>query len=280
MPFLSTNSYGKSRVRLVKVRREAAITHFTEWTIHISFEGDFARAYTDGDNSPILPTDSMKNTVYSLARSSEASTPEDFAGELVTYFLTDNPQVTAVRVDVSEKPWERLTVDGRQHPIAFRQAGLELRTTSVSGTRNHVTIRSGLKNLVIMKTANSGFSGYRKDKLTTLRETTDRLLGTSVQAEWTYGAAAASFKILRTAIRDKLLATFAGHDSLSVQHTLYAMGEAVLEAVPEVTDIKLTMPNIHCLLVDLTPFGQDNPNEIFVPIDEPHGTISAELKRA
>lgn len=277
---LSTNTYGKSRVRLVKVRREGAATHFLEWTVSILFEGDFVSAFTAGDNALVLPTDTMKNTVYSLARSSAMSSPEEFARELVEYFLANNPQVALARVGIHEKPWERLVVEGREHPTAFRQAGLELRTTRVEGTRQSTTIRSGLSNLTMMKTAGSGFSGFKKDKLTTLRATPDRLLGTSVQAEWTYGGAAAAFQKLRSAIRERLVTTFAAHESLSVQHTLYAMGEAVLQAVPEVMDIKLTMPNIHCLLVDLTPFGQDNPNEIFVPTGEPHGTIEAELQRS
>jgi urate oxidase len=277
---LAANAYGKSRVRLVKVRREPSVTHFHEWTVHILFEGDFGSAYTEGDNSLILPTDTMKNTVHSLARESAATAPEDFARELAQYFLATNPQVSSVGVEISEKPWEHLTVNGREHPTAFRQPGLELRTTRVEGTRGRITTRSGLSNLVVMKTADSGFSAFKKDKLTTLRETTDRLLGTSVRAEWTYNHGAEAFGNLRATIRETLLATFAAHESLSVQHTLYAMGEGVLQSVPEVMDIKLTMPNIHCLLVDLTPFGQDNPNQVFVPIDEPHGTIEAEIRRS
>jgi urate oxidase len=273
MTRLSSNSYGKSRVRLVKVKRTPAITSFQEWTISIRLEGDFELAFTAGDNSLILPTDTMKNTVYSLARDSGAATSEDFARELVGYFLSHNAQVSAAQVEVTEKPWEHLT------PTTFRLAGLELQTTTVTSTRAETAVRSGLRNLVIMKTADSGFSGFKKDRLTTLRETSDRLLGTSLAAEWTYAPSARSFQSLRAAIREILLSTFSAHESLSVQHTLYAMGEAVLEAVPEVTDIKLSMPNIHCLLADLSPFGQDNPNEIFVPIDEPHGAIEAQLKR-
>jgi urate oxidase len=261
------------------VRRAPAITHFLEWTVHILFEGDFAAAYAHADNSLILPTDTMKNTVYSLARNSSAAAPEDFAKELAVYFLAHNPQVSSVNVEIHEKPWEHLIVEGREHPTTFRQDGLELRTALIVATRGEMIVRSGLRNLVVMKTANSGFSAFKRDQLTTLRDTSDRLLGTSIRADWTYKEPARDFHALRTAIRDTLLVTFAGHHSLSVQHTLYAMGEAALQFVPEVLDIKLTMPNIHCLLVDLSSFGQDNPNEIFVPIDEPHGTIEAKLRR-
>jgi urate oxidase len=138
---------------------------------------------------------------------------------------------------------------------------------------------SGFENLVIMKTSNSAFEGFIRDRLTTLPEAADRLLGTAARASWKYASADLAFNGLRTKIREILLKIFAEHDSKSVQHTLYAMGEAALEQVPELEDIELTMPNIHCLLVDLSRFGQDNPNRIFMPIDEPHGYIEARLRR-
>jgi urate oxidase len=138
---------------------------------------------------------------------------------------------------------------------------------------------SGLENLVIMKTAGSAFEGYIKDSLTTLAESKDRLFGTAVRASWNYKTSKLDFSTLRSTIRDSLLAVFANHASKSVQHTLYAMAEQVLEKVSEVEEIELTMPNKHCLLVDLSRFGQDNPNEIFVPIDEPHGFIEARVRR-
>ena len=130
-----------------------------------------------------------------------------------------------------------------------------------------------------MKTAGSGFEGYIQDSLTTLPPTSDRLFATALKANWTYSSPEVRFEALRGKIREILIGVFAKHDSKSVQHTLYAMGQAVLESVTEVNDIELTMPNIHCLLVDLSQFGQDNPNEIFVPTDEPHGYIEARVCR-
>ena len=277
---LGENRYGKSRVRLVRVKRGKDRHDFREWTLEILLEGDFESCFTDGDNSKILPTDTIKNTVYSLARKSAAGSMEEFAKEMVDFLLSRNPQVTRAEISVAEKLWERAVTRGKPHPTTFVQSSGERQTTKVSrAQKGKFVIASGLEDLVIMKTAGSGFEGYIEDSLTTLPPTSDRLLGTALRANWNYASAEADFNKLRAKIREILLAVFAEHDSKSVQHTLYAMGEAVLKGVAEVSEIELTMPNIHCLLVDLSRFGQDNPNEIFVPTDEPHGYIEARVRR-
>jgi urate oxidase len=277
---LAENSYGKSRVRLAKVKRHPDRHDFREWTVEILLEGDFASCFVDGDNSKILPTDTMKNTVYSLARTSSAECIEEFGKELLGFFLDHNPQISAARVTMSAKAWEHLHTGGRPHPTAFVLASSECQTAEVAAARNEApAIRSGFENLAILKTAGSEFAGFIKDSLTSLPEATDRLLGTSVRARWKYSSPGVPFVPLRSKIREVLLSVFAGHASKSVQHTLYAMGESVLGNVPEVEDIELTMPNKHFLLADLSRFGQDNPNEIFVPIDEPHGAIEARIRR-
>jgi urate oxidase len=243
-------------------------------------EGAFESCFVDGDNSKILPTDTMKNTVYSLARSSRAECMEEFGKELAVFLLERNPQVSVAQVGLSEKAWENLAMNGSLHPTTFVQSSCELRTADVTANRTGVaTVRSGLENLMILKTADSEFVGYIKDSLTTLPESTDRLFGTAVKARWNYLSPSVPFAALRSKIRETLLAVFAAHKSKSVQHTLYAMGERALTNVPEIADIELSMPNMHCLLVDLSRFGQDNPNEIFVPIDEPHGYIQARIRR-
>jgi urate oxidase len=277
---LAENSYGKSRVRLARVKRYRDHHEFREWTIDIRLEGDFESCFVTGDNSKILPTDTMKNTVYSLARTTAADTMEEFGKELISFFVSRNPQVFAARVSLSEKPWEHLRTNGESHPTAFVQSSGECQTAEIAASRNGASsIRSGLENLVIMKTADSEFAGFVKDSLTTLPETTDRLFATSLQARWNYSAVDLPFAALRSNVRDILLGVFAAHTSKSVQHTLYAMGERVLANIPEIDDIELNMPNKHYLPADLSRFGQDNPNEIFVPIDEPHGTIKARIRR-
>ena len=171
-------------------------------------------------------------------------------------------------------------VDGKPHPSTFVRGSSESQTTTVACAQGgKPDVCSGLENLVVLKTANSGFEGYLRDSLTTLPETADRLLGTSMRAQWTYKTASLPFEPLRGKLRDALIKAFAEHDSKSVQHTLYAMAQAALEAVPEILDVELAMPNKHCLLVDLSRFGQTNPNEIFVPTDEPFGNIVARISR-
>jgi urate oxidase len=280
MSNLAENAYGKSRVRLAKVKRHADRNDFREWTIEISLQGDFESCFVNGDNSKILPTDTMKNTVYWLARTSSAECLEEFGKELAVFFLDRNPQVCSARIALGEKPWEHLQTRGKPHPTTFVQSAGEHQTAEVVAKRDGApSVRSGLENLVIMKTAGSEFAGFIRDSLTTLPETADRLFATSVRARWNYSSPNLPFPALRSRTRELLLSAFAAHTSKSVQHTLYAMGESVLAGVPEIDDIELTMPNKHYLLADLSRFGQDNPNEIFVPIDEPHGTIEARLRR-
>jgi urate oxidase len=280
MMTLAENSYGKSRVRLAKVKRHPDHHDFREWTIEILLEGDFESCFVAGDNSKILPTDTMKNTVYSLVRTSSADCMEEFGKELAAFFLDRNPQVSAARVALSEKSWQHLHASGKPHPTTFVQSSSENQTAEIAAARNAApSVQAGLENLVILKTANSAFTGFIKDSLTTLPETTDRLFATSLGARWTYSSPSVPFASLRSKVRDILLGVFAAHASKSVQHTLYAMGESALANVSEIEDIHLTMPNKHFLLSDLSRFGQDNPNEIFVPIDEPHGAIEARLRR-
>jgi urate oxidase len=277
---LAENRYGKSRVRLMKVTRNDHGHDLRDWSVQVLLKGDFDTAHLHGDNSKILPTDTMKNTVYSIARSSKATSMEDYAKELADFLLGRNPQVESASIHIESTLWKRLTVDGKPHPSTFMRGSDELQTTKVErAQRGPFHILSGLDNLVLLKTANSGFEGYIKDSLTTLPETKDRLFGTAVGATWHYVSADLPFDCIRVKLRETMLRTFANHDSKSVQQTLYAMAERALEEVAEVDEIEITMPNKHCLLVDLSRFGQDNPNEIFVPTDEPHGYIEARIRR-
>jgi urate oxidase len=277
---LAQNCYGKSRVRLMKVTRSPKGNEMREWTVQVLLTGDFDTAHYEGDNSKILPTDTMKNTVYSVARRSSAISMEDFAKELVDFLLGRNPQVSLVSVAVEGTMWKRLTVDGKPHPTSFMRGSGEVQTTTVSRARTGgFNIQSGFTNLVVMKTADSGFEGYIKDELTTLKETSDRLFCTAVTAEWRYSVDTLAFDAMRAALREAMIKTFADHHSKSVQETLYDMGKSGLERVAEADQVDLTMPNKHCLLVDLSRFGQDNPNEIFVPTDEPAGHIQARVRR-
>jgi urate oxidase len=263
---LGRNNYGKSRVRLLRVARGPERNEIKELTLAIRFQGDFETVHTRGDNTAVLPTDTMKNTVYALARQQPLSSVEAFSQQLIKHFLDTCPEASCVEVDAKEDLWARIDSHGKPHATAFVRAGEEKRTAALSGTREKMTIRGGVENLVAMKTS-------------TLPETCDRILATSIKADWLYAAASLDFDKMWEGVRTTLLETFAAHDSLSLQHTLYAMGEAVLARFGELCNIRLSLPNKHYNLVNLAPFGLENPAEVFLPIDEPHGLIEGTAER-
>ncbi len=277
---LVQNNYGKSRVRLMKVARHGDLHELQDVTVKVAFEGEFTIVHTIGDNGSVLPTDTMKNTVYALAhQTQEIEEIENFALRLADYFLSHNPPVTRVIIEIAEHAWTRITVGDEAHPHSFTKSGDEKRTAMISATRDATTIESGIEDLVVLKTTRSGFAGFIKDRYTTLPETTDRIFATSITANWRYARPGAASGDTWRGVRQTILETFADHDSLSVQHTLYAMGEAVLEKFLDVAEISFSLPNIHCLPVDVARFGLENDNRIFMPTDEPHGLIEARLTR-
>jgi len=276
---LGHNNYGKSRVRLLRVVRDSEGNRIKEFTVAISFEGNFEAVHTLGDNSKVLPTDTMKNTVYALAQAEPPDSPELFAQRLIHHFLQDSPEVTRVGVDIHEDLWGRIDCAGRPNPTAFVHGGELKRTATISGTRLQTTFRAGLEGLVVMKTAQSAFVGFRRDRYTTLKEDRDRILATSIKADWLYDDSQIDFNGVWRGVRRSLVEKFATHDSLSLQHTLYAMGEAVLKSYPEIREIHLSLPNRHYNFVDLSCFGLENRSEVFLPIDEPHGLIEGIVTR-
>jgi len=275
---LAENAYGKQAIRLVTVRRHPDRHELKDVTVAVRFEGDFLAAYTDGDNQGVLPTDTMKNTVYALAAEHPFDDIEDFGLALSDHFLSRNPRVTRVGIELTEHLWEPIPVEGAAHPHAFRQAGSERRTAEVTRDRQGIRVLAGIEDLVVMKTAKSAFEGFPRDSYTTLKETSDRILATAVRATWSYSRPDIAFGALWHDVRRVLLETFAEHDSRSVQQTLYAMGEAVVESL-DVEEIHLIMPNRHHLPVDLTPFKLENRNEIFVAPTEPFGLIEGTVRR-
>jgi urate oxidase len=276
---LAETAYGKSSVRLVKVSRHGDRHDLKDLTIAIRFEGAYDQSYTDGDNRDVLPTDTMKNTVYALAAGHPVDEPEAFGRLLAEYFLERNPRLRRVRIDLTEQPWGRISVGPREHGQAFLRQGAETRTATVQGEGDEITIGAGVRDLVILKSSRSGFSGFLRDGYTTLPDVADRILATAMTATWRYRTADLDFNLGWRAVRSTMLETFAEHDSQSVQHTLHAMGQAVLDNVDAVTAVRLVMPNKHHLPVDLARLGLDNRNEIFVPTDEPYGLIEASLIR-
>ena len=277
---LKKNAYGKNAINLSKVIRHATHHEFRQITASVLLEGDFEAAHTLGDNANILPTDTQKNTVYVLAQAHFMDSIENFARYLANHFISHNPQVAQATISIIEHPWTRMHVDGTPHPHAYVGGASEKHTTTVVQTAaGDVSVRSGIRDLLILKTTDSGFEGYIKDQYTTLKETSDRILATQCEASWRYTSSELDFEGLFTQIRETLLTTFAHHKSLSVQQTLLAMGAAVLEAHADVSEISLVMPNKHHIPFNLEPFGLPNNNEIFMATDEPFGYITGTVSR-
>ena len=276
---LADTAYGKSNVRLVQVTRPGDRHVLRDLTVSVKFEGDYDACYTQGDNRDILPTDTMKNTVYAFAARERLAEPEPFGMHLAQHFLDCNPRLRRVTIDIREHLWARISVDGREHDHSFVREGPESRTAHVRMDRLEFQVHAGIADLVIMKSSGSAFSGFMRDEFTTLPDTRDRLLATSLTATWRYDAGTA-YGPAWHAVRRTLLETFANHGSESVQHTLHAMGRAVLDGIADVADIHIVMPNRHHLPVDVSGFGLENRNEIFVATEEPFGLIQATLRRS
>lgn len=281
MARLTDNSYGKCDVRLTKVVRSGAMHALWELTTAIVLTGDFARVYTDGDNTLCIPTDTMKNTVYVLAKKNDFGSPEDFAQILARHFIESFDHVDSAEVSIAQKIWTRIPTGGRPHEHSFMSAGSGGRTCRVRNARGRpAEVSGGLAGLEVIKTTGSGFSGFLKDEYTTLQQTTDRILATSIDATWAFRSSTspdynAAFE---TAFR-VITEVFATHASLSVQQTIFAMGEALLKHVPEMSTVSFTLPNQHRLPVNLAPFKLAGENEIFVATSEPFGLIMGTVAR-
>lgn len=276
---LGANGYGKNAVNLSRIIRHEGYHEFRQVSVSVALTGDFDAAHTVGDNALILPTDTQKNTVYALAREHFTGPIEAFGLVLSQHFLARNPQVAQVRIELVEHLWQRMAFEGAAHPHAFTGGGSEKRTAVVTRTADGATVVSGLKGLMLLKTTDSAFVGYPKDEFTVLPETSDRILATECEANWEYTSAEVDFETLYHRIRQSLLRTFSEHKSLSVQHTLYAIGEKILLENEEVKEISLVMPNKHHIPFNLEPFGQENTNEVFAATDAPFGYITGTVTR-
>lgn len=276
---LGRNAYGKNAINFSKIIRHADHHEFRQVSVNVSLAGDFESAHTEGNNSKILATDTQKNTVFALAKEHFVSGIEEFGLYLADYFLSNNPQVSQVTVQLVEHLYSRIYLDGKPHPHAFISSGAEKHTAAIVQDAAGVVVTAGLKDLLILKTRDSGFEHYIKDRYTTLKETNDRILATQCEATWVYYTNESDFTAQYNSIRSVIINTFAGHNSLSLQQTLYAMGEAVLTENKNVKEISFKMPNKHHILFNLEQFGMENNNEIFIATDEPYGYITATIER-
>jgi urate oxidase len=278
---LGPNRYGKSAIRLVKVVRHEDRHEVRDLTVGIALEGDFEAAHVEGDNANVVATDTMKNTVYAFAREHLTGAVERFGLVLAEHFLTFG-QVVRTTVSIDEHRWVRMPTEDGPAADAFFRSGDFTRTAVVSATGSGgATIEAGIRDLTVMKTTKSAFAGFPRDEYTTLPEVDDRLMATMISAAWRYGGHAdhLDFDASFDAVGATLLDVFAEHHSPSVQASVWIVGRAILERHPEVDEVRMSLPNLHHWLVDLSPFGQENPGEVFVATREPHGLIEATVRR-
>jgi urate oxidase len=268
---LGANQYGKAEVRMVALEDDRR--RVRDLTVGITLSGDLEDVHTTGDNANVVPTDTQKNTVFAFAREAPVGEIEDFALRLARHFAGGFAPIDRARVEIESVEW------GSIAERAFRRGGGDTRTATAVVDRDGEHVVSGLRDLVLMKTTGSEFTGYIKDRYTTLAETRDRILATAVAARWRHAAAAGDWGASFAGARAELLDRFAAHHSLSLQQTLYEMGAGVLRARPEIAEIRLSLPNRHHFVVDLSPFGLDNDNQVFRAEDRPYGLIEAVLTR-
>jgi urate oxidase len=280
---LGDNQYGKAENRVVRIYRDGPRHEIRDVNVSTSLRGDFSAAHLTGDQSQVLPTDTQKNTCFAYAKEKGIGQVEDYALDLAEHFVDDIAPVEGARVEVEEYAWERARIDGREHDHTWVRRGPEVRTTVVTvdgaGDGRRTWVVSGLKDLVLLKSTGSEFWGYLKDDYTTLAETHDRVMATSLTARWRYDGTEVSWDSVYADVHRLLISRFAEVHSLALQQTLWEMGKAVLEAHPEIAEIKLSAPNKHHFLVNLSPFGIDNTGEVFHAADRPYGLIQCAVTR-
>lgn len=278
---LSDSRYGGSGIRLLKLSRRGDRHEVHDLVVDVALEGEYGATHREGDNREILPTDSMENAVLALARDHAGGEIEEFGLELTRHFLEGSEQVRRVRVRIRQRPWERIALGGRPHGHAFTRDDGERRVALVerSVEDRAPIVEAGIENLHVMKTRGAAFTGYRRDRYTTMEESGERILLAELNAYWRYGWPEVPYAVHFRQVRQLILETFAEHDSRSVQHTLYAMARAALEQVPPLIEVRLRMPSKPPVPVDLSPFGMENTGEVFRPSDEPRGMMEAVVRR-
>ena len=284
---LGANRYGKAENRVVRVYRDTARHEIRDLNVSTSLRGDFEDAHVVGDQIKVLPTDTQKNTAFAYAKQHGVTSPEDYAIALGAHFLEAAPPATGAQIAVEEYVWDRIDVDGQAHDHSFVRRGTETRTAVITvdgrGSEQLVWVVSGFTDLVVLKSTGSEFKGFLKDEYTTLQETDDRIMATSLTARWRYDGTSADrdtdWNAAYEDIKAIMLAGFATTYSRALQQTLYVMGKNVLEAHPEVAEVKFSAPNKHHFLVDLAPFGLENNGEVFIAADRPYGLIEASVSR-
>lgn len=276
---MNAAAHGKAEVHLVRVEREGPVHHISDYTVSSMIRGDLDRVYTHGDNSTCIPTDTQKNITFSLARDG-VGTPEEFALKFGKYMLATYPKIVqGGRWEVKKVGWDRIVGDNGPHDFSFVRSGKEERLTIVQADGDDIRVVAGVKELTVLKSSGSAFVGFPTDKHTTLQEATDRILSTDISAWWEYNTTDVDYDAVFESVRHIVLSEFAERFSMALQNTMWAISARMIDTHPEINTVRMSCPNNHHFTVDLSPFGQDNPNVVFYAADRPFGDITSEVTR-
>jgi urate oxidase len=281
---LGNNQYGKAENRVVRIYRDNQRHEIHDVNVSTCLRGDFTAAHLVGDQGDVLPTDTQKQTAYAYAKEKGLLSIEDYGLALARHFVHDVEPVKGARIEIDEYAWERAIVDGTEHDYTWIRKGQEVRTAAITvNAEGGEWVVGGLKDMVILKSTGSEFAGYLKDKYTILEPTHDRVMATSLVAQWRYHRTGSDWDIdweaTYAGIKNQLVKQFALVQSLALQQTLYEMGKAVLETYPFIAEVRLSAPNKHHFVYDLSPFGLANNREVFNADDRPYGLIQATVTR-
>jgi urate oxidase len=276
---LGKNQYGKAENRLVRIYRESARHEIHDINVSTCLRGDFSAAHLTGDQSDVLPTDTQKQTAYAYAKEKGLQSIENYGLDLARHFVHDVGPVEGARIEIDEYAWERAVVGGAEHNHTWIRKGQEVRTAAVTVDAGGEWVVGGLKDMVLLKSTGSEFHGFLHDDYTVLEPTNDRVMATSLIAQWRFTTTGLDWDDIYQGIKGHLVEQFATVQSLALQQTLYEMGAAVLRAYPDIAEVRLSAPNKHHFVYDLSPFGLDNDKEVFHADDRPYGLIQATVTR-
>jgi urate oxidase len=276
---MGDNQYGKAENRVVRIYREASRHEIRDLNVSTSLRGPFEPAHLEGNQSNVLPTDTQKNTAFAYAKSHGVGSIEDYGLALARHFVADIAPVAGARIEIEEFAWERAVIDGVEHDHAWTRRGPEIRTAAITVDASGEHVIGGIKELVLLKSTGSEFFGFLKDEYTTLEETHDRVMATSLTAHWRFMGTDVDWDAAYAQVTATVIREFAMLQSLALQQTLWKIGTAILESVPEIAEVKMSAPNKHHVAVDLSPFGLENPGEVFIAADRPYGLIQATVMR-
>lgn len=272
---LTTNQYGKAENRVVRVYRDTDRHELRDLNVTSQLHGDFLTAHTEGNNEHVVATDTQKNTIFAKAKEAGIESPEQFLLTLADHFTSSFDWVSGGRWAAEEYGWSRIN----NHDHSFYRSSPEVRTTVLTRDGDTDYLISGFYGLTVLKTTQSGFVGYPRDKYTTLPETEDRILATDIATRWRYNTTDVDFEAVYEKVKGIILESFTDHYSYALQQTLFKMSEKVVAQVPEIDEIRFSCPNKHHFTSDLSPFGLENPNEVFYAADRPYGLIEATIAR-